>query len=99
MLENYSRVRLLTNIYREEGARQGDVGYIVEVHNPDAYEVEFSNMNGITFAQIVARRDELQVDEPQQAASAVPFDITIVEIAEILPSTAAPQRVKQPSLK
>ena len=64
MLENYTRVRLQTDKYQAEGASKGTLGYIVEVYPPDAYEVEFSDRDGTTFAQIVAQGDELQSDEP-----------------------------------
>lgn len=64
MLENYTRVRLQTDKYQVEGASRGTLGYIIEVYPPDAYEVEFSDQEGVTFAQIVAHGDELQSDEP-----------------------------------
>jgi len=66
MIDNYSRVRLLTDKYRKEGAATGAVGYVIEVYDNGDCEVEFSDRDGITFAQIVARADELAVDEPAQ---------------------------------
>lgn len=69
MIENYSRVRLLTDKYQPEGAARGDIGYIIETYPDGAYEVEFSDTNGITFAQIVARLEELQ---PAESAIAEP---------------------------
>lgn len=66
MLPNYSCVRLLTDRYTSEGARSGDIGYIIETWNEDAYEVEFSDNEGITVAQIVARRCELELREPTE---------------------------------
>jgi hypothetical protein len=62
-LENYSRVRLLTNKYRSEGVTEGFVGYIIEVYGDEAYEVEFSNENGITIAQLVVLQNEVILDE------------------------------------
>lgn len=60
--EQYSEVTLLTNKYQEEGVSKGAVGYIIEVYNENAYEVEFSNSDGITIAQIVVSADEIQVN-------------------------------------
>ena len=65
MFENYTRVRLITDKYRSEGAEFGDIGYIIEVYH-DAYEVEFSDKSGATYAQIVARDGDLEVSEPAQ---------------------------------
>ena len=68
MLENYSRVRLLTEKYRSEGASCFDVGYVIEVYPENKYEVEFSDQYGITTAQIVADENELQLAPPTHAA-------------------------------
>ncbi len=65
MIANYSRVKLLTNDYATEGAVAGNIGYIIEVYD-DAYEVEFSDANGITFAQIVARPEAIRLDEQER---------------------------------
>lgn len=64
MLPNYSRVRLLTDRFSPDGLKYGDVGYIIETYDNDAYEVEFSDDKGITIAQIVAHDSELEVCEP-----------------------------------
>jgi hypothetical protein len=63
ILPNYSRVRLLTDKYQEDGAKFGDLGYIIEVYD-GAYEVEFSDKNGITIATIVVSSKEIALDEP-----------------------------------
>lgn len=73
MISNHSRVKLMTNNYSSEGAHAEDMGYIIEVYPDGAYEVEFSNANGVSFAQIVAQEGELQLDEPQQASEANPL--------------------------
>lgn len=78
MINNYSRVRLLTNDHADEGACRGDLGYIIEVYD-DAYEVEFSDGNGITFAQIVAQPNEIELDEPGQTVPRVPKDASSEE--------------------
>lgn len=64
MLSNYSRVRLLTDRFSTDGLKVGDVGYIIEVYEEDAYEVEFSDREGITVAQIVVHGSELEECEP-----------------------------------
>ena len=42
---------------------------------------------------------KLPVKTNAETATTAPFDMTVVERAEALPSTAAPRRAKQPSLK
>lgn len=61
-MENYAQVRLVTDRYAAEGANAGDIGYIIEVY-PDAYEVEFSDAQGVTYAQIVVRPNEIESGE------------------------------------
>lgn len=63
MLPNYSRVRLQTEKYQSLGAYLFDVGYIIEVYPNGEYEVEFSDANGITTAQIVAHEEDIQLAE------------------------------------
>ncbi|MBV9786583.1 MAG: DUF4926 domain-containing protein [Chloroflexi bacterium] len=58
--QNYTTVRLLTDAYVAEGAPRGAIGTIIEVY-ADAYEVEFSRADGVTYAQIVAREQDLAV--------------------------------------
>ena len=54
----------------EAGLVSGQVGTVVEVHSPDAFEVEFLDANGRTIALAELRRDELLVlrNEPAVAA-------------------------------
>ena len=63
--DNYARVRLLTDRFQEDGASLFDVGYIIEVYPGGKYEVEFSEANGTTTAQIIANASELRLDEPE----------------------------------
>ncbi len=62
-LQLYNRVRLSTNRFANEGAKKGDLGYIIEIYDDGSCEVEFSDSNGISYAQIVANPDELENDE------------------------------------
>lgn len=39
--------------------QRGQVGTVVEVLAPDVFEVEFSDMNGRTYALLPLRRDQL----------------------------------------
>lgn len=60
----YSRVKLLTNNYINEGAKINDIGFIIEVYNTGDCEVEFSDSKtGISYAQIVTRPEELEMLE------------------------------------
>lgn len=68
MLENYSRVRLITDKHQSEGASCLEVGYVIEVYPDHKYEVEFSDANGMTTAQIVTSEEELELAPPTYAA-------------------------------
>jgi hypothetical protein len=59
-LSQYERVRLVTDAFEAEGAQRGMVGYIIEVYNNDAFEVEFSSPSGVTIAQVVAVASDLE---------------------------------------
>jgi len=59
MIPQYSRVKLTTNKYDKEGGRTGMLGYVIESYSDGKYEVEFSDANGITIAQIVAGEEDL----------------------------------------
>lgn len=62
-LENYSRVVLLTDRYKAEGVSTGAVGYIIEIYEDGAYEVEFSDQEGITIALFAVQPDEVELSE------------------------------------
>jgi len=63
MLANYSRIRLMSHRYQDEGVSIGTIGYIIETYDDGAYEVEFSASNGITIAQLVLEEHEIQLAE------------------------------------
>jgi len=44
-----------------DGLRRGQVGTIVEVWEPGVYEVEFADTNGITYAMVAVREEDLMV--------------------------------------
>lgn len=59
MIPKFSRVRLLTNGYYNEGARIGMLGYVIETYADGKHEIEFSDASGTTIAQIVADEKDL----------------------------------------
>jgi Domain of unknown function (DUF4926) len=60
----------LTEDVPERGLKRGQVGTVVELHSPNAFEVEFSDDNGRTYALLALRADQLLVlhYQPLQAA-------------------------------
>jgi hypothetical protein len=64
-IDIYSRVRLLTNRYEQDGVSAGAIGYIIEVYDQEAYEVEFSSENGITIAQLAVPQRDVEPAEKE----------------------------------
>jgi len=60
----------LTADLPENGLLRGQVGTVVEVLTPEVFEVEFSDDQGHTYAQLALRDSQLMVlhYQPQQAA-------------------------------
>jgi hypothetical protein len=60
----------LTTDLPEKGLLGGQVGTVVEVLAPGVFEVEFSDEQGHTYAQLALKADQLLVlhYQPQQAA-------------------------------
>jgi hypothetical protein len=60
----------LTADLPEKGLLRGQVGTVVEVLSPGVFEVEFSDDQGRTYAQLAVRDSQLLVlhFQPQQAA-------------------------------
>ncbi len=54
----------------EAGLRRGQVGTVVEVLPPDAFEVEFSDDDGRAYASLAVRADRLIVLHYAPASSA-----------------------------
>jgi Domain of unknown function (DUF4926) len=54
----------------ERGLARGQVGTVVEILSPTAYEIEFSDNEGQTYAQAALRDDQLLVlrYQPELAA-------------------------------
>jgi len=53
----------LTDKYQSEGVSTGAIGFIIEIYGDEAYEVEFSDKNGITIALIAIPQDEVELAE------------------------------------
>ncbi|MHB8627869.1 MAG: DUF4926 domain-containing protein [Aggregatilineales bacterium] len=54
----YDMVALLEDL-PAEGLKRGQVGTIVEIWQPDIYEVEFADTRGITYAMVALRSEQL----------------------------------------
>lgn len=54
----------------EAGLVSGQVGTVVEVHSPDAFEVEFLDATGRTVALVELRREEVLVLRGEAAVAA-----------------------------
>lgn len=60
-IEIYRRVRLVTDRFAStDDVSRGAIGYVIEAYPEGNFEVEFSGEGGITYAQIVAKTDELE---------------------------------------
>ncbi|MBI5930036.1 MAG: DUF4926 domain-containing protein [Chloroflexi bacterium] len=60
---NYSRVKLLSDTYHQNGLEVGAIGYIIEVHGNDFYEVEFSNLEGTTIVLLVLSETDIELSD------------------------------------
>ena len=58
---NLLDVVALTEDLPQRGLRRGQVGTVVETLPPDAYEVEFADDQGRTYASLALRADQLIV--------------------------------------
>jgi len=54
----YDVVALLEDL-PEAGLKCGQVGTVVEEWQPGVYEVEFADTNGVTYAMVALRADQL----------------------------------------
>ena len=61
VVEEASRVRMITDRFRAEGIGVGDVGSMCEHYSDGAYKIEFSDEQGTPYAQIIARPDEFEL--------------------------------------
>ncbi|HEY8961139.1 MAG TPA: DUF4926 domain-containing protein [Luteolibacter sp.] len=67
MIQLYSRVQLIGDKYKEDGACNDMIGYVIETYGDGKYEVEFSTPQGISLAQLVIDEKDLRLaPEPQK---------------------------------
>src|SRR5688572_21014891 len=85
-IELYSHVILLTHRFRAEGTPAGATGYVIEIYEDGALEVEFSNAEGTTIAQIVVQPNEIKKVEHQER-SAEEIEQFNRELADLLNNT------------
>jgi hypothetical protein len=89
MLKNYSRVRLVTDDYKNEGVSGGAVGYIIETYDDGVYEVEFSKPGGTTAALLTLEESELESAEFSASESPI---ILEPDVREYFPDSDAVNR-------
>lgn len=59
--ELYDKVRLITARFETvDGVLKGALGYVIEIYEDGNCEVEFSDSEGVTYAQIVAKPEEIE---------------------------------------
>ena len=66
MLPEYTRVRLITDKYANDGVPESTIGYVIDVYDDGNFEIEFSDSEtGNTFVQlVVAHEDVIESPEP-----------------------------------
>jgi hypothetical protein len=62
-IPNFTRVRVTSDRFKDEGISKGDIGYIIEVYDGIYYEVEFSGPDGVDYAQTVIPEADLEIAE------------------------------------
>ena len=62
-LKPFQKVRLLADIYVDEGINKGDIGAILEDYDGENFEVEFSDNNGVTIALFALSKNEVELIE------------------------------------
>jgi hypothetical protein len=61
----YQCVRLRTDRFEESGAKNGDVGFIIEIYSDGNFELEFSRPDGTTYALFVAGPEDVEPCESE----------------------------------
>lgn len=65
-LENYTRIKLLTDRYQDHGVPKGSIGYIIEIYDTGDYELEFSREDGTTLALFAAKPHDVEAAESKE---------------------------------
>lgn len=62
-IKNYSRIKMISDKYIDEGIKSGDIGCIIEVYDDEFCEVEFSGKDGITWAlETISTKEFVVID-------------------------------------
>lgn len=71
MIPAYSRVRIVSDAYTDQGAPRGTIGHVIEARDGGVYEVEVSDplQGGMTLAMFAAQEADLQIVEEKEAGS------------------------------
>jgi hypothetical protein len=64
---------VLTQDHKDFGLQRGDLGAIVEVYEPDGFEVEFLTASGRTEALVTLKADDLRPVSDSDLLSVRPF--------------------------
>lgn len=62
MINQFDRVRLITDRFVVQGAMRGAQGYVLEIYEDGALEIEVSGADGGTVAIFVAQPYEVEPD-------------------------------------
>jgi len=82
--ELYDVVELLVDL-PQIGLKSGQLGTIVEIHNDNAYEVEFSNSDGETLGFLALKTEQFIVVWKHQTHNWIPLADRVHAMLEILP--------------
>ena len=82
--ELYDVIELLTDLPQVD-IKAGQLGTIVEKHNENAYEVEFSNSKGETLAFLAVKTNQFIVVWKSKTQDWVPLADRVAAMLEVLP--------------
>jgi hypothetical protein len=82
--ELYDVIELLTDLPQVD-IKAGQLGTIVEKHNENAYEVEFSNSKGETLAFLAVKTSQFIVVWKSKTQDWVPLADRVAAMLEVLP--------------
>lgn len=62
-IKNYSRIKMISDKYIDDGIKSGDIGCIIEVYDDEFCEVEFSYEDGTDWAlQAISNKEFVVID-------------------------------------
>ncbi len=60
MIKKYDKIKLESDQFIEEGVVPGAIGFVIEDYGDGNYEVEFSDSEGVTIAQLVLGKEHME---------------------------------------